>query len=377
MTKQEKRIYELIRETPSISQNELAKIIGIKRSSVANHIRSLMTKGYIKGREYIFNDMVPITVLGGINISFYAYCENAVSLRNSNPANISSCAGGVARNISENLSKLDKKIRLLSAVGDDIYGKNILRTCRNAGVLSDDISINSSRETGTYFAIMSPNGDIFTSVSDMSVIEDISIEYVKSKINFINQSDILILDANLSKEVIEYVFSVSNSKKIYFHAVSISKVKRAENVYSKISTFAGHVSDLAFLLDININNKKDIFKAIKILHKSGVKNVYLFDKADIIYLSRTINDITKTGILNIAIKNNRLYEFGMDEAFFSGIIYSDISGFKEEETILFSSACRYINGLTSNCVSEAFSLHNIKSLIDEKKINITYKEYCL
>ena len=47
MTQREKELLRLLEADPSISQNEIAKRMGIARSSVAVHITNLMKKGFI------------------------------------------------------------------------------------------------------------------------------------------------------------------------------------------------------------------------------------------------------------------------------------------------------------------------------------------
>lgn len=375
MTKKEKQVHELICERPSISQNELASLLNLKRSSVASHIRSLISKGYIKGREYILNNSIPITIIGGSNISFYAHVKSEMLLHNSNPSSISSCSGGVARNIAENLSRLERKTRLLSAVGNDFHGKNIISQASKAGIIADDILIDSMCETGSYLSIIDKGGEIFTSVSDMDIVENISVEYIKSKISLINQGDILVLDSNLSEKTLEYIFSIAGNKKIYFHTVSSSKAKRIKNIYNKINTISGNVLDIASLLNTEIKNEIDIFNAIDTLHNNGIKNIYLFGKLNTVYTSYINKDNTHhAGILKINIdKNIPIYEFGMDEAFFSGIIHSDINGLSYEDTLRLASCCRYINGLTLSSVNEVLSLETIDSIIND--INISYEQY--
>ncbi|MDO7203532.1 PfkB family carbohydrate kinase [Paraclostridium bifermentans] len=49
----------------------------------------------------------------------------------SNPGKIDISLGGVARNICENISKLGVNTKLISAIGNDIYGSRILTECKN------------------------------------------------------------------------------------------------------------------------------------------------------------------------------------------------------------------------------------------------------
>jgi DNA-binding CsgD family transcriptional regulator len=51
MTIREEELLDLIRKNPSISQNELAEVLGITRSSVAVHITNLIKKGRYSGQR--------------------------------------------------------------------------------------------------------------------------------------------------------------------------------------------------------------------------------------------------------------------------------------------------------------------------------------
>ena len=68
MTRREKQILALVQADPLLSQQELAKSLGISRSAVAGHIMHLTDKGIIKGRGYVFSDAPFVAVIGGANI---------------------------------------------------------------------------------------------------------------------------------------------------------------------------------------------------------------------------------------------------------------------------------------------------------------------
>ncbi|NLB89179.1 MAG: winged helix-turn-helix transcriptional regulator [Syntrophomonadaceae bacterium] len=64
LTSREQEIVNVIKKNPLISQDELAEIFDISRSSVAVHISNLMKKGIIRGKGYEFNEEPSITILG-------------------------------------------------------------------------------------------------------------------------------------------------------------------------------------------------------------------------------------------------------------------------------------------------------------------------
>ena len=115
MTDREQEILEIIKENPMVSQQELADILNITRSSVAVHITNLMKKGYIKGKGYIISKSNFVTIIGGSNIDIQGAPNNDVVMFDSNPGKVDISLGGVGRNICENISKLGVNTKLLSA----------------------------------------------------------------------------------------------------------------------------------------------------------------------------------------------------------------------------------------------------------------------
>ena len=76
MTEREREILHLIRENPMISQEEIAKKIGITRTSVAVHISNIMKKGIILGKGYIINESPYIMVIGGTNVDIQGFSRS-------------------------------------------------------------------------------------------------------------------------------------------------------------------------------------------------------------------------------------------------------------------------------------------------------------
>ncbi len=62
MTRREQQILRWIEADPMISQERLAEMAGITRSSVAVHISNLMKKGYIAGKGYVIRADRYVTV---------------------------------------------------------------------------------------------------------------------------------------------------------------------------------------------------------------------------------------------------------------------------------------------------------------------------
>ncbi|HYK75001.1 MAG TPA: PfkB family carbohydrate kinase, partial [Pseudoneobacillus sp.] len=119
VNEKEQFLLDLIRKNPYISQQELAQKLGLSRPSIANMITGLIKKGKILGRAYILTESQPVICIGGANIDRKFHMREKAQLGTSNPIYTSQNAGGVARNMAENLGRLGVEVSLISASGND------------------------------------------------------------------------------------------------------------------------------------------------------------------------------------------------------------------------------------------------------------------
>jgi len=105
-------------------------------------------------------------VIGGANVDVKARSSAAIAPGTSNPGSTHFSAGGVGRNIAENLGLLGTRTHLLASVGTDAFGERLLSDTRAAGVLVDNV-LRSKGPTGTYTAVLDHDGELVVAVSDM------------------------------------------------------------------------------------------------------------------------------------------------------------------------------------------------------------------
>ena len=75
-----------------------------------------------------------IAGIGAANMDLHGRSRAALILRDSNPGFLHTSPGGVTRNILENLSRMGEKTALFSAVGNDLYGREILASGEAVGM---------------------------------------------------------------------------------------------------------------------------------------------------------------------------------------------------------------------------------------------------
>ncbi len=120
LTSREKEILGLLKKDPLISQEEMAQRFGITRSSIAVHISNLMKKGAVLGKGYVINEAVSVVVLGNSLLSVEV--EEKASM-----PSIDLNWGGFALQVSQSLADLGSNVKIVTIIGNDEPGDEILR----------------------------------------------------------------------------------------------------------------------------------------------------------------------------------------------------------------------------------------------------------
>ena len=354
MTPREREIMELIRKNPSLSQQEIADILSIKRSSVAVHINNLSNQGYILGRGYILRDEPYVAVIGGANLDIFGYTNEKIIYKDSNIGHISQSTGGVGRNIAENISRLNYRTTLVTVVGEDEKGKFILDELKELGIDTDDVVILPHERTSVYLAILNEHRDMELAINDMDIMKKLSPNLLSKKKKIIENAVGAVVDTNLTVESLEYLLTTVEQK-YYVDAVSSKKAVKIKNLLNKIYFLKANEYEAQILSDIVINNVEDAKKAGLKLVEKGVKSVVITMGAEgSVYVDKKNIEVVKSKPLKI---NNAS---GAGDAFMSAYVYGSVKKMKLKDRLKFATAASRVALLSERTNSEKFILENIE-----------------
>lgn len=141
LTSREQEIVNVIKKNPLISQDELAEIFEISRSSVAVHISNLMKKGIIRGKGYVFNEEASITILGEcfleINIDSQEELTSKVDMK----------YRGVPIELSSVFSNYGIKPKIVTFLGNDDIADYFLNQLYDLKIDTTNIFKHTSKRT--------------------------------------------------------------------------------------------------------------------------------------------------------------------------------------------------------------------------------------
>jgi len=333
-----------------------------------------------------------VVVIGGANIDLRGRPVGRVLERHtSNPGKINVGSGGVGRNIAHNLALLNVPVSLLSAVGDDGEGIRILEETGKAGVKTEQMIISGEHPTGIYLAILDEKGEIEVAVSDMQILEEITVEYLRSKAYLIKESKIVVVDTNIPRESIEYVVDLCNKVNVplLIEPVSVEKAKKLRRVLDGsrkgrgsgrwvIDYITPSEDELDSILgsrverdndeDIDIN--VDMVKAAEELKSKGVRNVIVTLGERGIYVSCGGADEGRKEDWNkfMAPYRGEVVDVtGAGDALVAGLVYGIYKGYSVEVAARFGLGAAALTISTKEAVRRDLREGLLRSRIEEEK----------
>lgn len=153
---------------------------------------------------------LPALVVGAAGLDMVGLVDAPAEMGSTIPANIRVSFGGVARNVAENLARLGQPVRLITAVGQDQSGKQLLAYTAGCGVDVHSCLHSAEYRTGSYLAVLDQVGTRYLALHDMSILAEIDEPFLRAHQADIAGASVVFLDANLAEESMSALISMAN-----------------------------------------------------------------------------------------------------------------------------------------------------------------------
>ncbi|HEC23623.1 MAG TPA: ribokinase [Chloroflexi bacterium] len=155
-----------------------------------------------------------VLVIGAANLDIKGQPDVALVRGSSIPGRIRTSLGGVARNIAENLARLEVETVLLTAVGDDEVGERILGHAAGSGIDISEALVVEGERTGAYMALLRKNGALDVALDDMAILQMLTPDYFEARRSLFAGARLIAIDANPTPEALETIVSLSNEYRV-------------------------------------------------------------------------------------------------------------------------------------------------------------------
>ncbi|MEM7798353.1 MAG: carbohydrate kinase family protein [Chloroflexota bacterium] len=128
----------------------------------------------------------------------------------SNPAAIRTTMGGTARNVAENLARMGAVVQLMSAVGDDFAGSEIISKTSAAGVECGHVQVVEGQNTGTYIAVIDHTGQLSVALDDTRVMASLTPDYLEAHRDLFAEAAWVVLDGGITGATLQTAVNIAN-----------------------------------------------------------------------------------------------------------------------------------------------------------------------
>lgn len=272
-----------------------------------------------------FNRSKRIAVIGGMNMDIGGRANAALQLRDSNPGAVSLRPGGVGRNIAHDLRLLGAEVSLLSVVGEDAFGRELLASCEALGMDLSMILRRPRERSSTYLYVTDDGGDMLLAVSDMDIVDRITPEILASLLDRLNGFDAVVVDANLSEASLRYL-AEKLTVPLYADPVSAAKAAKLLPILPRLRALKPNALEARHL-----TGEKEAVRSARSLLSMGVERVLLSLGAEGM-LAAEGERVLRLARQKVTVVNTT----GAGDAATAAMVWADLQGMDLEQTALFA-----------------------------------------
>ncbi len=226
-----------------------------------------------------------VCVIGGSNVDIQGFPDHELIYKDSNVGKVKISLGGVGRNVAENLARLGVATRLISVVGDDAYGRQILEEAEQIGLNMQDTLVLEGEQTSTYLSILDHTMDMVLAINHMASSDRMTVAFIKTKRQTIENAALCVLDTNVPAGVLAYVLTTFRDTVFFLDTVSTVKARKVKDLIGRIHTIKPNRLEAEILSGMPIRDAADLRQAVGILHEKGVRNIFISLGAEGIFYS--------------------------------------------------------------------------------------------
>lgn len=221
----------------------------------------------------------PVLAIGAAGVDIVGSLQDDLKPGTSNPSRIRTSNGGVARNVAENLARLGHPVALLTVVGDDEAGDQILHQTAASGVDVSAAAQTSKYPTGAYLASVNSVGELQYAMDDMRAIATLSPSFLEKNVHLFKEASLLFVDANLPKPTLRKALSLARKSNLPVCAdpTSVILADRLLPHISRLWMITPNCAEAGILCDriVEAADPEQVMDAAKCLVGQGVNFVII------------------------------------------------------------------------------------------------------
>ncbi len=212
--------------------------------------------------------------VGAANIDISGQSRQAIILHDSNPGQMVTSCGGVTRNVCENLARLGADVRLITALGTDIFAEKIRRESSAAGIDLSHSYVVQGHASSSYVNLLDDHGDMLIAMSDMSVLRELPSSWLEEKKELIRGARFVTCDPALSSRTLETLLDLCEGYvPVCVDPVSCAYAQAVKPYIGRFHTAKPNKLELEILSGREIHSQNDLRDACRTVLDQGLQRI--------------------------------------------------------------------------------------------------------
>lgn len=300
--------------------------------------------------------------VGAANLDVMGRSRMPLVAEDSNPGAIGVSVGGVTHNILENLSRMGAATKLVTTVGDDLFGGIVRAACDSAGIDTSGFVVLPGEISSTYMSIHQNTGKMALALSDMSILQKLSAEHLSQRRGLLENASALVIDGGLPEAAIDHLMSELGGRvPIFADPVSTTYARKFTNRLRGLHTIKPNLLEAEVLAEMKIKNDGDLRTAADRILAKGVRRVVISMGAQGVYLMDEHGEARHRPRPIDSVVNDT----GAGDSYMAGLLYAYTRGMSTAETLDWAAGASIITLMSKSTISPEMSCKLIKSKIQE------------
>ena len=259
-----------------------------------------------------------VVVVGAATLDIKARAVGPEGSTHCAPGRLFNCAGGAARNIAENLARLSVLTHLLTAIGTDAQGTEVISASALAGVDLSRVIHTDRARTATFLNVMDQQGHRKCGVSDLGILEMISADYMDRGEDLISKANAVVTDTTPSADTLKKLAELCtrHKKPLVIAPSAPFTALKVKGLLKDTTLITPNLSELQQLTGIDGSTPDGLKRASGWLLEQGVKLVLITLGEQGIYFRSRDDEVRLPDRAREIVDNQ-----GAGDAFIAGFVY--------------------------------------------------------
>ena len=261
---------------------------------------------------------------------------------------------------------MGERTALFSAIGNDLYGREILASGEAVGMDMSHMLRCPDCGSSSYMALIDPEGDMFIGMSDMRILEHITPDWLEGQKDALRKADAIVCDPCLTPEALEWITSDALAGvPIFSDPVSTTYARRLAPFAGKLHCLKPNVLELAAMTGCEITGDADMERAADVLLERGTHCIVVSMGQRGCYWADRSGAKFHAALRPVS---QMVDATGAGDAFMAGLLYAYLHRFPPERAARWALAAGIIAVTSAGTVSPGMSAELVNKILEENEL---------